>query len=82
MEHVIVTITFRCPACEKSSVEQLIVETDAFDRDQMARTLGRQRFHCQLCSAVLPNGTRGNAHAELATPDRLQRMGFPTSRPN
>lgn len=82
MEYVIVTITFRCLACEKNSVEQLIVETEEFDREQLARILGRQRFHCQLCSAVLPGGTRGDAHAERATPDRLQRMGFPTHLPN
>lgn len=82
MEYAIVTITFRCPTCEKSSVEQLIVETEEFDREQVAQTLGRQKFHCQLCSTALPNGTRGNAHAERATPDRLERMGFPTSRPN
>jgi len=82
MEYVIVTVTFRCPACDKSSAEQLIVEAEKFDSKQVARTLSRQRFHCQLCSAALPNGTRGNAHAEVATPDRLQRMGFPISRPN
>jgi hypothetical protein len=82
MEYVIVTITFRCPACDKSSVEQLVAETERFDRDQMARTLSRQQYYCQLCSKPLPKGTHGDAHAELATPSRLHAMGFPISRPN
>ena len=82
MQYVIVTVTFRCPACERSSVEQLVVESEEFDRDQVARILSGQRFHCQSCSAALPNGTHGNAHAELATPDRLEHLGFPFSPPN
>ena len=82
MQYVIVTVTFRCPACRKNSVEQLIVEAEVFDREQVARILSRQRFHCQSCSAALPNGTYGSAHAELATSDRLEHLGFPFIPPN
>jgi len=82
MQYIVVTVTFHCPACAKNSVEQLVVETEEFDRDQVARTLSRQRFYCQLCSAALPNGTYGDAHAELATPDRLRGIGLPPSHLN
>lgn len=82
MEYVIVTVTFRCPACDKSSVEQFIVETEEFDREQMARNLGGRSFRCQSCSRVLPRGTHGSAHTELATPDRLPLRGLPRFRPN
>ncbi len=82
MAYVIVTVTFRCPGCDQSNVEQLIAETERFDSEEMARILSRQRFCCQLCSRALPDGTPANAHAELATPDRLEHLGFPFSRPN
>jgi len=82
MAYVIVTVTFQCPFCNRASVEQLIAETERFDREQMATTLSRQRFDCQFCLRKLPDGTRAAAHAELATPDRLKDLGFPLSRLN
>jgi len=80
MVYVIVSVSFHCPFCDRASVEQLIAETERFDREEMARTLSHQHFDCQFCLLTLPDGTPANAHAELATPDGLRRLGFRSSR--
>jgi len=82
MAYIIVSVSFRCPFCNRGSVEQLIAETESFDQEEMARALSRQPFDCQFCLRTLPDGTPANAHAELATPDRLEELGFPSIRPN
>jgi hypothetical protein len=82
MAYVILTVSFRCPDCNRGNIEQLIVETPRFDRSEMARSLSRQRFCCQRCSRELPDGTFAKAHAEFATPERLEELGFPLSRAN
>ena len=82
MAFVIVSVRVRCPLCDRTSVEHLVAETERFDSDQMAKILARQPFECQFCLRTLPDGTRADAHAELATPHRLKELGFPSSRPN
>jgi transposase-like protein len=82
MAYAIISVSIHCPFCNRTSVEKLIVQTERFDREQMARTLSRQPYDCQFCSRTLPDGTRANAHAELATADRLKQLGFPTLRAN
>ncbi len=79
MAYIILTITIKCPFCSRESVEKLIAETDEFDKQEMARYLSQQTFDCQLCSEILPAGTSVNAHAELATPEKLREMHFPPS---
>jgi hypothetical protein len=76
MAYIILTIKLECPFCSRLSIEELIAETDEFDKEQMARYLRRQAFDCQLCSQSLPAGTWVNAHAELATPEKLRQMHF------
>src|SRR5215472_12477661 len=82
MAYIIVTVSFQCPSCHRTSGEQLIAEAPRFDREQMARTLSQQPFDCQFCLRTLPNGTPAMAHAELATPDQLLELGLPSSRAN
>ena len=82
MTYVIVSVSFHCPFCNRASVEQVIAETERFDWKEMARTLSRQPFDCQFCLRTVPDGTPANAHAELATPDRLKELGFPSSHRN
>jgi len=82
MAYIIVSVSFRCPFCNRASVEEMIAETERFDREQMARTLSRQPFDCQFCRRTLPDGTPANAHAELATTDRLKKLGFPVPPAN
>jgi transposase-like protein len=82
MAYVIVTVSFQCPFCNRTSVEHIIAETERFDREEMARVLSRQPFECQLCMRTFADGTPANAHAELATPDRLKELGFLSSRIN
>ncbi len=79
MAYVIVTVSFQCPFCKRTSIEQMIAETERFDREEMARTLSQQPFECQSCVQTLADGTPAYAHAELATPDRLKELGFPSS---
>lgn len=81
MAYIIVTVSFKCPLCKRTSIEQMIAETERFDRVEMAGTLSRQSFKCQFCFQTLADGTPANAHAELATPNRLKELGFPSSRP-
>jgi hypothetical protein len=76
MAYIILTIKTECPFCSRVSVEELVAETDEFDKEQMALYLSRQAFDCQLCSQSLPAGTRVNVHAELATPEKLTQMRF------
>ena len=80
MAYVVVTVSFSCPFCSRISVEHLIAETGRFDRDEVATTLSQQFYECQLCSRPMPDGTSANAHAELATLDRLKELGFPSPR--
>lgn len=82
MAYVIISVSIHCPFCHRTSVEELIAETERFDREQVARTLSRQSYDCQFCSRTVPDGTRANAHAEIATADRLKLLGFPASRTN
>ena len=82
MAYLIVSVSFRCPFCNRASVEHVIAETERFDREEMARTLSRQRFDCQSCLRPLPDGTHVSAHAELATPNQLRKLGFCASRIN
>ena len=82
MAYIIVSVSFHCPFCNLASVEQVIAETERFDREEMARTLSRQRFECQFCLRALPDGTSANAHAELATPNQLKKLGFSATRIN
>jgi len=82
MASVIVSVRVRCPFCDRMSVEHLVAETERLDSKQMARVLARQPFECQFCLRTLPDGTRADAHAEVATPDRLKELGFPSPRPN
>jgi hypothetical protein len=76
MAYIILTTRIECPFCSRMSFEKLIAETDQFDKEQMALYLSRQAFDCQLCSQSLPAGTWVNAHAELATPEKLRQMNF------
>jgi hypothetical protein len=76
MAYVIVSVSFHCPFCNRVSVEDVIAETDRFDWKEMARTLSRQPFGCRFCLRTMPDGTRANAHAEVATSDRLKQLGF------
>jgi hypothetical protein len=48
MAYIIVSVSFHCPFCNQASVEQVIVETARFDREEMARILSRQLFDCQF----------------------------------
>jgi hypothetical protein len=82
MTHVILSVTLRCPYCERTSVEQIIAVTERFDVKEMAKTLSRQPFDCQFCLRTVPDGTVASAHAELATPSQLKQLGFPSTRPN
>ena len=82
MAYIIVSVSLPCPFCKRTSVEELIAETEKFDLEEVARILSRQPFECRSCLRTLPNGTCANAHAELATPDRLNGLGFPFSRTN
>jgi len=82
MAYVIVTVSLHCPFCNRTSVEHLIAETERFDREEMARILSRQPFECKLCLRTFADGTPARAHAELATPDRLRELGFPSSTIN
>jgi hypothetical protein len=82
MAYIIVSVSFRCPFCNRASVEPVVAETERFDREEMARTLSRQHFDCQSCLRPLPDGTHANAHAELATPNQLKKLGFCGSRIN
>jgi len=82
MAYLIVSVSFRCPFCNRASVEHVIAETERFDREEMARTLSRQRFDCQSCLRTLPDGTHANAHAEFATPNQLKTLGFSPFRIN
>lgn len=61
MEYVIVTVTFRCPTCEKSSVEQLIIETEEFDASRWrgpwavsGSIVSCARPRCRTAPAVRP----------------------------
>ena len=82
MAYVIVSVSFHCPFCNRASVEEVIAETERFDWREMARTLSRQPFDCQFCLRTVPDGTPASAHAELATPHQLKKLGFPSSRAN
>jgi hypothetical protein len=82
MAYIIVSVSFHCPSCDRTSVEHMVAETEKFDREQMARVLSQQPYECQFCLRTLPDGTRGNAHAEVATPNRLKKLGFPAPRIN
>jgi transposase-like protein len=82
MAYVIISARIQCPFCNQTSVEQLVAQTERFDREQMARALSRQPYDCQFCSQTLPDDTHVNARAELATADRLKQLGFPAPRTN
>ena len=78
MAYVMVSVEVRCPFCQRTSDEHFVALTERFDAEEMARILSRQPFDCQLCLWMLPNGTFASAHAELATPSQLERLGFPS----
>lgn len=82
MAYIIVSVSIECPLCTRTSVEEVIAETERFDRQQMANILSRQPFACQFCLRTVPDGTHAKAHAELATPGRLRQLGFATHRTN
>jgi hypothetical protein len=77
MPYIVLTVSIRCPFCSRTSVEQLIAETERFDKEQMATYLSQQFFDCQMCSQRLPRGTWVDAHAELAIPEMLRDLRFP-----
>lgn len=35
MPYIVLTVSIRCPFCSRTSVEQLIAETERFDKEQM-----------------------------------------------
>lgn len=82
MAYVIVSVTLDCPFCNQTSIEHLVAETERFDAEQVASVLSQHSFDCQVCLRTLPDGAFAIAHAELATPSRLEQMGFPASRLN
>jgi hypothetical protein len=82
MAYIVLSVSVPCPFCGQTSVEHLVAETEAFEREQMARILSRLPFDCQFCLRTLPKGTLANAHAELATPSQLEKLGFQSPRSN
>lgn len=78
MAYIVLTVSIQCPSCSQTSAEQLIAETERFDKEEMATYLRQQFFDCQMCSQRLPRGPWVNVHAELATPEMLRDLSFPS----
>lgn len=72
-----VTIRFTCPACHRTSAEQLALSTDRPDPASVNQVINCQKMTCQLCKVPLPSGTEVNFRVEPGTPERLRRLGYP-----
>jgi hypothetical protein len=72
-----VSIRFACPACDRTSAEQLALSTDRPDPTSINQVINCQKMTCQLCKVPLPSGTEVNVRVEPGTPERLRRLGYP-----
>jgi hypothetical protein len=59
-----VSIRFACPACHRTSAEQLALSTDRSDPASINQVINCQKLACQLCKVPLPSGTEVNVRVE------------------
>src|ERR1700680_5347334 len=72
-----VSIGLACPACHRTSAEQLALSTDRSDPASINQVINCQKLACQLCKVPLPSGTEVNVRVEPGAPERLRRLGYP-----
>jgi len=71
-----VTIRFLCPACERTSTEQLVLSLNKPNPAAINDTVTHYRLFCQLCKTLLKDGSQVDFHVEPGTPERLKSLGF------
>ncbi len=73
-----ITVTFACPACERTSAEKLTLSgppTDAAQIEQLAKAKA-EKLRCQLCNTPVAEGMKLTFHIQHDTLEHLRQLGF------
>ncbi len=74
-----ITVTFACPACERTSAEKLTLSgppVDASQIEQIARAESG-KVRCQICRTPVAEGMKLTFHIQRDTLEHLRQLGFP-----
>lgn len=74
--------SFRCPSCQKTSIEEVILNSPTNDQMKIQAALDQQVIACQLCNKPLNDGAEVEVRFRPETPESLNDQGYVYSPSN
>ncbi len=77
-----ITVSFGCPACQRTSAQKLTLSgppTDTAHIEQLVKAES-EKLSCQLCKAPVAEGVKITFYVQPDTLERLRELGFPLPR--